>query len=369
MLHFISITLCHAQKSDDGYEIFGVIKGIGNTKVLLGNKPTGYTQAFKIKYYDSCISHNDTFFFKGQVKEPCFYSIEVLENKNDWRYFIIENSKIIIKGNKDSVWTSTVQGSAENDMFADYRKNYLRPLLFVQNKFFDLMDSSRSRGDTISAKIFRDSVRAYSKWIVRTGLNYIKSHPKNFTALYILEGMVDRDIIPLDTAKYYFSLLSEKFKSHSIGQNLYYRIFDFQKALQVNSPLPEFNLPDTNGTNVSLSDFKGKYLILAFWASWCGPCIRELPELKKIYSNYPHSKLEILGISIDTEENNWKKSVIDHSIPWVTVCDLEGNESKVSQMFNLISIPKLYLIDPEGKLVLNDVSMGDLESALSQRLK
>lgn len=101
------------------FEITGVLKGLHNSKVLLGNKPRGYSNAFKIKYFDSCISKKDTFYFTGHVDYPDFYSIEV-EGKKGWAVLILDNSKIFISGSVDSVYRSKVTGSNETDIYYDY---------------------------------------------------------------------------------------------------------------------------------------------------------------------------------------------------------------------------------------------------------
>lgn len=360
----LSIFICNAQKKESYFEIYGIIKGIGNSKVLLGNKPYGYNEAFKIRYFDSCYSKNDSFYFKGHVSEPDFYSVEVA-GIGGWITFILENSKIKIRANKDDdiFHKSLVSGSKESDAWLHFEKNIEKPLIKKATPFEDQLDEAKLKNDSSRISLARDSIRVYIKKMNSATLEYIKQNPNNFISLSKLVEISHQ--INIATAKKYFSFLSKRLQNHSLGRKLYYNLFEKSEVIKINKPIPTFTLYDTSGRIVSSKNFKGKFILLDFWASWCGPCIEEFKTLKPLYQKYNKKGLEIIGISIDTHKDNWLKAVQQYSIPWLTLSDLKGSESKPYILFDIRLIPQLYLTDSSGKLLYKNIPIEKLSEILS----
>lgn len=356
-----SINYLRAQTSNKSYSITGVIKGIGNQKVLLGNKPNGYTQGFKVVYFDSCFAKNDSFSFKGRIKEPNFYSIEVAGDIH-WCYFILENSKIFIQGDKDSIWKARITGSKQNDIYSAYRKNIRSPYIDTMDTYWDKIDSSRKNNDSASITRYQDSLRYYANRRDRAMLKFVKSNPSSFASLYNLYS--DLRGLNIDTAKKYFLLLDKKMQNHSLGKQTYHEIFILPKLLAVNQQMANFSLPDSNNRNVNLIDYRGKYVLLDFWASWCGPCIEEVPKVKELYASYHQKGFDVIGITLDSDRNKWMNAVHKYNIKWTTLCDLNGSDNKVALLFGIKQIPTKLLIDPSGKLVLKDPSVEELTKYL-----
>ncbi len=135
-------------------------------------------------------------------------------------------------------------------------------------------------------------------------------------------------------------------------------------SLVPGKPALEFSLPDTEGNMVALSSLRGKYVLVEFWASWCGPCRQQVPFLKKSYAAFRGKGFEILGVSLDESREKWIKALHDEQLPWMQVSDMKGLESPVVPMYGITGIPLNYLLDPDGVIVARDLR----DEALSARL-
>jgi len=131
---------------------------------------------------------------------------------------------------------------------------------------------------------------------------------------------------------------------------------------------PELTLPDTQGHNVSLSSFKGKYLLVDFWASWCGPCRMENPNVVQAYSEFKNKNFAILGVSLDKEKDAWLEAIKADRLNWTHVSDLKFWQSKAVDVFQFNGIPFNLLIDPQGKIIAQGLRGDELESKLKEVL-
>ena len=128
-------------------------------------------------------------------------------------------------------------------------------------------------------------------------------------------------------------------------------------------------LPDVNGKTVSLSSFRGKYVLLDFWASWCGPCRAENPNVVAAYQKFKGKNFTIVGVSLDNNKDAWENAIKSDGLAWTQVSDLKGWQSQAAALYNVQSIPSNFLIDTAGKVIAKNLRGKDLEEALSSVLK
>lgn len=131
----------------------------------------------------------------------------------------------------------------------------------------------------------------------------------------------------------------------------------------------DLTLPDMNGKNVTLSELKGKVVLIDFWASWCGPCRHNNPKLVKLYNKYHDKGFEIYGVSLDDNENSWKKAVHQDKLSWIQVIDENGWESSSARIYGVDMIPSSFLIDRQGIIRTINAEGPDLESNVRDLLK
>lgn len=191
---------------------------------------------------------------------------------------------------------------------------------------------------------------------------FIEENPTNYGALYELSEI--SDLINIDSTRKYYLKFSEELKNTSLGKMLKYRLFEYTKLIHLKKPMPNFSMPDTAGIIINTSELRGKYILIDFWASWCGPCIDEMPKLKKIDSLYSSKGLQILGISMDTDGKLWREFIKKNKIAWLNLSDLQGSNNKAARLLNVESIPSTFLLDPEGNILFKNAPLSEIERFL-----
>ena len=139
--------------------------------------------------------------------------------------------------------------------------------------------------------------------------------------------------------------------------------------VQIGKVAPEFSLPDTAGVSVSLSDFRGKYVLLDFWASWCPPCRRENPNVVKAFNEYKDKNFTLVGISLDKDKSKWMKAIADDNLAWTHLSDLKYWDSEIPALYGVRGIPANVLLDPDGVIVAKNITGEDLHKKLKEVIK
>lgn len=139
-------------------------------------------------------------------------------------------------------------------------------------------------------------------------------------------------------------------------------------GLAIGSVLPEFSQDDPNGKVVKLSDYRGKYVLLDFWASWCVPCRSANPKLVALYNKYKDKGFDVLGISLDSDKSAWQTAIMQDKLYWRQVSDLKGGNNAVAKQFKVNAIPMGFLLDPEGRILFMGHGLDAVEVELAKRL-
>jgi peroxiredoxin len=139
-----------------------------------------------------------------------------------------------------------------------------------------------------------------------------------------------------------------------------------ERKLAVGNPAPEISLPGPDGGEIKLSSLRGKVVLIDFWASWCGPCRRENPEVVRIYNRFRDKGFEVFGVSLDRDRDAWLNAIAKDGLVWTQVSDLKYWQSQAAQLYGVKSIPHTVLIDQEGKIIMRRLRGKALERKLEE---
>ncbi len=209
--------------------------------------------------------------------------------------------------------------------------------------------------------------------IVSTGISptdsaliaYIKAHPGDVKSLRMLKGLSITYDYPVIEPLY--RGLSSHIKNLSAGVK-FHRQMENMKNIRVGADMPDFYSTDTSGRPITLKQFRGKYVLLDFWAAWCTPCRRLNPELVQVHHQFKDKPFIILGVSLDKERRFWVAAIKKDKLPWLQVSDLKQWNSAIAQLYGVQAIPQNFLIGPDGKLVVKNLRGKVLEDKLSALL-
>ena len=190
-------------------------------------------------------------------------------------------------------------------------------------------------------------------------------------AVFVI-GMLRNQIDPI-RIKDLVSRVGTKFPNHVQLQKMvtdYKNFIAKKEATGIDGKVaPDFSLPDTDGKPLSLSSLTGKYVLVDFWASWCGPCRAENPNVVKAYNEFKDKNFTILGVSLDKDKKPWLKAIKDDGLIWNQVSDLKYWNSAVVELYGIESIPFNVLVDPHGKVIASSLRGSDLQAKLKEVLK
>lgn len=360
-------TCCFSQKkSGNSFEIKGNIRGLKNDSLVVF--VNNYDNNGARKPADTIIitAKNDVFNLKGTTSSArnAWANVGGFKSRKSFSFFL-EKGTIEITGNIDSLNEVSVTGTPSNNDQKRSRavtNSIYNRILLLRAKLKTIENGSEEfKLTSLAINENYDSIQAHE-------LDFIKNNPNSLmsgTYLY-----VKQDKLPIDELEKLYNSLAVDVKASGFGHIVREKI-KARKFVAVGNPAPDFISKDTSGNVVKLSDFRGKYVLLEFWANWCVPCRQQSPHLAKVYKEYSEKGFTILQYSIDEESAaaKWKEAIRKDQLTWTQVSDLSGFESRVAKLYGVQPIPDNFLISPDGKIVGRGLEGSDLEKMLSQLLK
>lgn len=320
---------------------------------------------------DSTVLNDGNFEFKGDIPTPLEAHVHLRRKGetffaprvNEFKSLYLENGVVTITG--DSMPTSVVKGGIENRNYRDLQ-DMLAPIYAEQRRFSleqaALPPARKAPKDTLAARSMRSQAATRAAYA-----RFIRSHPHSFIGLNLVR-MNYGHTPPVDEVGPLYHLLSPEVRASAPGK-VYGDLIALWERTSPGRTAPDFTLTDTLDRSIALHDFKGKYVLLNFWATWCGPCMQEKPFLKKTYAAYKNKNFEILDVSMTDksgkygDRDKWIRMVRNFGLPWVSVYG-----DAAVDLYGIQSVPQNYLIDPSGKVIGHDLHKEALDKKLEELL-
>lgn len=376
-----SVAIISCSKVKDGeYLITGTAKGIenGKTIILQGQDPTTrMTIAL-----DTVKVENGKFEIKGKVTEPAFHTL-IIQGANQPFPFILETGEIKVEIDKDSIHKSKVSGTYNNEEYTKFNEDLTKTqksLIDFQKKNTQKMQQAQQAQDTATINglmkqymEIQTEVQANSK---KKYLAYAEGHPKSYISVLILQGMINDPSTDMKKAESLYNALDESVKNTTPGKEIKSKLGQAKMPAVGASAPPvgdakwraDFSAPNPEGKVVSLKESLGKVTIVDFWASWCGPCRKENPNVVAIYKELHSKGLNIIGVSLDKEKSKWTEAIAKDGLTWTHVSNLKFWDEPIAKQYNVESIPATFILDASGKVVAQDLRGPELRAKILELL-
>jgi thiol-disulfide isomerase/thioredoxin len=367
LFFFLIYGSLHAQES---FEIKGHMEGVSEEMTVILSWPHA-----RQNHSDTILTSDGTFFFSGIIDEPALASLHLVPvtgayapvpfDPSQRDIFIGPGDKISIQGK--NLRHALIQGGGKSLQEFENLRSRLIPLeeemapLSAQMMVY-LRENNEPARDSLLP-----SLVAIRRTMTDVENTFFNEFPDSYVSLHLLSYLLVAIADPVKANEEFFTL-SEQIRNSPSGRVLGDRI---EQAMlhSIGMPVTEFVMDTPEGEAFNITSLRGQYVLIKFWASWCGPCRMEHPHHKELYEKYQDKNFEILGVSLDERKESWLQAIEQDDVRWIHVSDLKGLGGPVPKHYGIQAIPQSLLIDPRGIIIARNLRGEALDQALRDIFK